>query len=113
MKRLAFLLSATLATSPALAQDMPLGCYGRDYSDAHLASHPGQGIDWITINFYPSPYADQGATETWADITVMTANQGQAARDGVGGMILTETAINFGGMVKVAFVHRYLRLCAP
>jgi transposase len=24
-----------------------------------------------------------------------------------------KTAINFGGMVKLAFVHRYLRLCAP
>ena len=24
-----------------------------------------------------------------------------------------KTAINFGGMVKLAFIHRYLRLCAP
>ena len=23
-----------------------------------------------------------------------------------------KTAINFGGMVKLAFIHRYLRLCA-
>src|SRR5690606_10409065 len=24
-----------------------------------------------------------------------------------------KTAINFGGMVKLAFIHRYLRRCAP
>lgn len=24
-----------------------------------------------------------------------------------------KTAMNFGGMVKLAFIHRYLRLCAP
>ena len=24
-----------------------------------------------------------------------------------------KTAINFGGMVKLAFIHRYFRLCAP
>lgn len=24
-----------------------------------------------------------------------------------------KTAINFGGMVRLAFIHRYLRLCAP
>jgi transposase len=24
-----------------------------------------------------------------------------------------KTAINFGGMVKLAFIHRYLRICAP
>lgn len=61
----------------------------RDFSEEHLAQYLEQVVDRISIIFGP----DQGIV--WADVKVRLADQGHAARDGYGGMHLSETAGNF------------------
>lgn len=56
------------------------GCYVRDYSDAHLAKHPAQVVDRITLDLYR-----QATGEVVAEMWVVTARQGHAARAGEGG----------------------------
>lgn len=81
-------LSVFIGT-PLLAQDVPMGCYVSDYSKEHLEQHPEQVVDRISILFGPN----EGII--WADVKVLLADQGHAARDGYGGMRLSETAGNF------------------
>lgn len=92
MTRFPALFLMALTASPLAAQSAPEGCFARDYSAAHLAAQPDQVVDCITVNFAPSDHDD---TQTIAVIRVLMANQGHAARNGIGGMILGEAATNW------------------
>jgi len=92
MTRFLALTLATLIAAPAASQTVPQGCFTRDYTDTHLAAHPDQVVDWITVDFRPSEY-DKSQTIAW--ITARMAHQGHAARNGIGGMILSEAATNW------------------
>ena len=79
-----------LATSSAIAQSVPMGCYTKDYSDDHLARNPEQVVDQISILFI-----HRGGTIT-AAVRVLLADQGHAGRDGYGGMEVSEFAVSAG-----------------
>ena len=91
MKRLSILTFLFLIATPAIAQEVPMGCYTRGYSSDHLAKHPEQVVKRISILF------TQRDSLAWADVQVLLANQGHAARDGYGGMRLSEIAGSFNG----------------
>jgi hypothetical protein len=76
----------------AVAQPVPQGCFARDYDAAHLAAHPEQVVDWITIRFAPWHHAD--ATHV-AYIRAGTANQGHAGDRGLGGRQFSDGALNW------------------
>ena len=79
-------------SAPAAGQDVPRGCFARMYSAAHLAAHPDQVVDWITVNFLPDSY---NPGQTVAQIRARMADQGHAGRQGIGGMVLSEVASNW------------------
>lgn len=83
-------ISALLA-GPIAAQAVPNGCYTRDYSTSHLAAHPEQIVDWITVLFRPSDVPGQ----TYARVQVQLADQGHAGRDGLGGLVMMQELSNF------------------
>ena len=73
----------------AIAQDVPVGCYTRDYSDAHLASNPDQVVDRISIEFI------RHDEFTSAEVKVLLADQGHSGRAGYGGQFVSEVAANY------------------
>ena len=80
-------ISAVLA-GPAMADaPFPVGCFTREYTEAHLAAHPGQGIAALAIEF-----SEEGdwPGESYFFVRARMSGQGQAARDGVEGMTLFE-----------------------
>jgi len=66
----------------ALAQGAPEGCYSRHYSPQHLAAQPQQVAEIVVLSI-----TDQGASFV---IAARLADQGHAARDGFGGMVMIE-----------------------
>ena len=87
-KALSIIFTSAILTGPALADEaFPMGCYARDYSPAHLAAHPGQGVAALAINF--SEDGDWPG-ESYFFVRARMSDQGQAARDGVQGMTLFE-----------------------
>lgn len=79
-----------LCAAPALA-DLPVnGCYAVDFDAAHLAAHPGQGVASLRLWFHDE-VPGQTANRAVAVEAVMAA-QGQAARDRVSGLTLTQYA---------------------
>jgi len=71
--------------------DLPVnGCYAADYDAAHLAAHPAQGVAALRLWFHDE-VPGQTANRAVAVEAVM-ADQGQAARDHVGGLSLTQYA---------------------
>lgn len=93
-------LALTLMAGMAAAQGMPSGCYYRGYSASHLASHPAQGVSEIWIRFAPS--AQNGARGQPFAIAARMGYQGQAARDRVQGMLLTEAGTCYPGERRCA-----------
>lgn len=83
-------LTAFLLPTPLLAELPPPGCYARDYEAAHLTAHPAQGVAGLRLWFFTED--DAGETPA-ALVEARMADQGQAARDGVGGAVLTQLAI--------------------
>ena len=82
----ALLLTTVLfpAATASAAELMP-GCYHRDYSPQHLASHPDQVVDWISM------LVEKGQDgSTSARIRVASANQGHARRSGFGNHIFDQ-----------------------
>jgi hypothetical protein len=77
---------STIFAGPVTAQAVPNGCYARFYTAEHLAANPDQVVDWITMRFTP----DAEVRATNLELQVEMANQGHAARDGVGGMVMTQ-----------------------
>ena len=83
-------LALLLLPAPALAQLPAPGCYARDYDAAHLAAHPGQGVAGLRLWFFAE---DREGNTPAALVEARMAAQGQAARDGVGGAVLTQYAV--------------------
>ncbi|MDU8929993.1 hypothetical protein RXV86_21620 [Alisedimentitalea sp. MJ-SS2] len=79
-------LFAVLLTAPAIAEPT-LGCFARDYSDAHLAAHPDQIVDRIWLEFFKYPPEVFDGDDPYASVRTLTANQGHVARDGFGGQV--------------------------
>ena len=80
-------ISAALAVlgTTALAGEIRPGCYHRDYSASHLAKHPKQVVDWITM------IVEKDASGyTFARMLVGTANQGHVKRAGLGGQVFKQ-----------------------
>ena len=73
-------ISALLA-GHATAQVAPNGCYARFYSAEHLTANPAHVVEWIAMDFTP----DNQSPATNLSLRVRMANQGHAARNGVGG----------------------------
>lgn len=79
-----FILAATIM-APGLAQaEQPVGCYERNYTQAHLAKNPNQVVAQIALRFGKSD------TETVALMSVLTANQGHAQKAGNGGKLFEQ-----------------------
>lgn len=78
-----------LATT-AVAQAPQQGCFVRSYDAAHLQAHPEQGVAALRLWFY-SETTDRPSPA--AIIEARMADQGQGARDGVGGQTLTQDAL--------------------
>jgi len=91
MKHIPIVAAALLAATPLQAQDVPLGCYTRDYSQQHLAQNPEQIVDRMSILF------TKDDVYMGAHVQVLLADQGHAGRDGYGGMRVSETAGDFIG----------------
>jgi len=72
----------------AVAQALPTGCFTREYDAAHLAAQPAQVVSamWLRIEPVEEVHA-------FFEMTVRMADQGHAAKAGLGGQILGE-----GGM---------------
>jgi|GEM_PF-4863531 len=86
----AFTLMCFLA-SPAVGQDVPMGCFVRDYGQDHLDRYPEQVVERISIRFGPHDWFIA------ADVKVLLADQGHAGRDGLAGQRMSEWAGNFNG----------------
>jgi hypothetical protein len=94
MKNLAFLFVLTFIATPSIAEDALMGCFVRDYSKEHLQQSPEQVVDRMSILFTVEENL------MWADVQVLLADQGHAARDGFGGMRLSEAAGTFNGPLE-------------
>lgn len=81
--------AAPIFAQPASAQ-LTEGCYVREYSDAHLASHPTQHIKTLKIIVQTEGAIDSDGehVSVWA----LMANQGQAQRLGIGGQALHQSS---------------------
>ncbi|WP_370208928.1 hypothetical protein [Pararhodobacter marinus] len=86
----ASVLASVAASTPALAETLPQGCFAREYSAQHLAEHPGQGVAALRLWFFHE--SDDPASSA-ALVEARMADQGQGARDGVGGEVLTQYAL--------------------
>jgi hypothetical protein len=87
------LTALALIASPALAQDLPMGCFARSYSAAHLAKNPGQNVAALTARFRPGTAASGGAPTM--EVQARLADQGRARAEGLGGAVLAQTAYCF------------------
>ena len=81
------LVAAGLAVP--VAAEPTFGCYERIYSAEHLAGQPDQVVQEIRLSLSKQ----QEFGEWVAGMEVLTANQGHAARDGLGGQRLTQFLI--------------------
>lgn len=83
--------SAALAlmAGPVLAEGPAEGCFTRVYSDAHLAKYPDQVVKSLRLKVaYNADFEGRLAL-----MEVVAANQGHAARDGLGGQTLIQSLI--------------------
>ncbi|NGM46423.1 hypothetical protein G5B31_12850 [Rhodobacter sp. SGA-6-6] len=87
------LLAALAPAAPTLAQDLPTGCFARDYTAQHLQQNPGQNVAAIRLNFLPGTGAS-GDVPTM-EVLVRLADQGRARAEGRGGAMLAQTAYCF------------------
>ncbi len=87
MRNIIFTSFLAALAAPALAQDggPPFGCYARDYDAAHLAAHPDQVVDRITLRVYRDQHGQHVA-----GLQVLTANQGHVAMSGNGGQVFDQ-----------------------
>ena len=84
MRNIIFTSAICIFAGQAFAQaPITQGCFLRDYSDAHLASHPKQVVDWIRVKIHKDQY-----DQTVADVDAYIANQGHALASGLGGQVL-------------------------
>ncbi|MEM6305597.1 MAG: hypothetical protein AAF744_12830 [Pseudomonadota bacterium] len=81
------ILAPLLGATPLFAQS-PEGCWARAYSDAHLAKHPAQVVENISISFD----LEFEPGRPWIDVQVDVADQGHAAGTGQGGNTYGQSA---------------------
>ena len=74
----------------ALAEGPQHGCYMRDYSEAHLAKHPTQIVDWMTLWVYEDEDRD-----TMANMTVGFARQGNVRGTVFAGETVSQALVCF------------------
>ncbi len=74
-------LAVLLLSGAALAEGPGPGCYARDYTAEHLASHPEQVVARMRLEVL----GRNEAGETEARLSVVLARQGRAEAEGVGG----------------------------
>ncbi len=84
---------AVLLASPALAGDLPQGCFARDYTADHLKKNPRQNVASLRLNFLKGTEMSGGAPTM--EVIVRLADQGRARAEGMGGQMLTQTAYCF------------------
>ena len=72
-------LALACAVLPVRAEQITTACYARQYSAKHLATHPDQVVAEMRLRFYDW---DGGA---YADLDILTADQGHARANGQGG----------------------------
>ena len=75
-------------SSPLAAQDLPQGCFARDYDATHLAAHPDQVVAALRLLFEPPDRFG----DTWVLVAATLADQGRAAERGLGGQTLDQFA---------------------
>lgn len=91
-KALALSTIFTSLALPLCAQVPQAGtCYERSYDAAHLAAHPDQGVAALRLWFFDE-IAD-AADRRAVIVAAVMADQGQGARDLVGGMELRQFAL--------------------
>lgn len=73
-----------VSAGPLKAADPMMGCFMRDYSDAHLAKHPAQVVDEIALSVRQAGEFINGT------LWVLTARQGHVAHSGLGGRLLKQ-----------------------
>lgn len=83
-------LAIALMAQPVAAQDLPQGCWARDYSAAHLRDNPAQNVASIRLNFLRATEGSGGIPVM--EVMVRLADQGLARSMGMGGAVLTQTA---------------------
>ena len=64
-----------LAATPLSAQEIPQGCFHREYSEKHMAGHPAQFVKELTLKIYQAT----GYEDIWADLLAQTAKRGRVA----------------------------------
>ncbi len=96
---MAALLSGLTITS-AIAQDMPMGCFERNYTKAHLAGQPAQIVESLRVLFTEETFDD--STYLHARMQVLLANQGHVRAEGLGGETLDQFLICDAGNGKQA-----------
>jgi len=84
----ATVLVAAVVGTAVFAGGPRSGCYQRDYTQAHLSSHPDQIVDQITLLIRKDDYG-----ETVASMRVLTANQGHVALSGHGNQLFDQFLI--------------------
>lgn len=89
MKTAALALFALVLAAPALAEPS-YGCYERVYSEQHLAGQPDQVVSELRLYLTSS---ESENLEWTAGMEVISANQGHAARDGLGEQRFTQFLI--------------------
>lgn len=93
-RALSIIFTSLLAGTTAMAQTVPLGCFERAYTEAHLAAHPNQGVAALRLWIgHIQQFSDE---DVYFWIEAHMADQGQGARDGVAGQFLGE-----GGLCHV------------
>ncbi len=83
----AALLPCLMAT-PVLGDTLPEGCFQSSYDLGHLAAHPDQGVEELTL--WIGRDAEISDQDVFFWIAARMADQGQGARDGVVGQLMNE-----------------------
>ncbi len=82
MIRRLILASALLAPLPVGAE-LPLGCFTRDYSAAHLAKNPNQHVASLRLRFHDGEYPDALPGTLHVGVAGRFSAQGRAKTDRV------------------------------
>jgi hypothetical protein len=93
-------LLGSLVATPIAAMDMPMGCFERNYTKAHLSGQPAQVVESIRVLFTEETFDD--STYLHARMQVLLANQGHVRAEGLGGETLDQFLICDAGNGKQA-----------
>jgi len=92
VRNIIFTSAIAITASMASAQEgPPLGCYAREYSQAHLQAHPKQVARSLTMKIHDQTHGE--FTNRFAYLVVDFANRGHVKRDGHGAQRLDQSLI--------------------